>query len=342
MALADHVFPFSGTATTGPTRRLLGASRALFLVLTLAFGAATVAEVTVPLSVQAVVYVGLMATVSLLHGGFEHVANLRGRGDSFQLRYLAAYVGLLGGSLALFAVAPVAGLVVAVGITVLKAGHGGVSVRGRIRGDDTGSGLDSRPARAVGAAVRGGAVMVVPYLAAPVVFSTVSYAMVWFFTTDVALDWAFSPVVRGLVGGGYLGLVLGYFAATAATTDRSAWLAELAEVGLLVAFFAVVPPVVAVGVYFPCWYASRQVARMSDGSPEATVGDAVSRVVRDGALPWLGALAVLAGLVVWLPEPPTTGVGWVALYSVFVAAVAVPHVVVGAWLDRTQGIWRVR
>ena len=61
-------------------------------------------------------------------------------------------------------------------------------------------------------------------------------------------------------------------------------------------------------------------------------------MVRDGALPWFGTLPTLAGLVGWLPEPPQTGVGWVALYSVFVAAIAVPHVVVDAWLDRTQGI----
>jgi hypothetical protein len=51
-------------------------------------------------------------------------------------------------------------------------------------------------------------------------------------------------------------------------------------------------------------------------------------------------LVVLAGLVYWLPGP-TSAVGWVALYSVFVAAIALPHVVVGGWLDRTQGIWAV-
>jgi hypothetical protein len=31
------------------------------------------------------------------------------------------------------------------------------------------------------------------------------------------------------------------------------------------------------------------------------------------------------------------GRGWAARYKVLVAAVAVPHVVVRAWLDRTQG-----
>lgn len=338
MALVDREFPLLGTPTAGPTDRLLWGSRVLFLVLTVAFTLGTAAGVTVPLSVQGVVYLGLMGTVSLYHGGFEHVANLRGRGDSFQARYLAAYIVLLAGALALFAVAPVAGLLVAVAITMLKAGHGGVAVRSRVR---DGEGFDALPARVVGAAVRGGAVMVVPYLAAPGVFSAVAAAMVGLFNTDPNLWWAFEPTTRGLVGGSYVGLILGYFAATRSTADRVAWRSELAEVGLLVAFFAVVPPVVAVGVYFPCWYATRQVARLTDGDPEATAGDAARRVLRDGALPWVGALAVLAGLAVWLPTTPTSSVGWVALYSVFVACVAVPHVVVGAWLDHTRGIWSV-
>lgn len=349
MALADHGLPLPGATTTGPTRRLLRASRILFLVLTAAFALGAVGGVGLPLSVRAAVYLGLMGTVSLYHGGFEHVANLKGRGDSFQGRYLAAYVALLAGALALFAVAPVAGLVVAVGITMLKAGHGGVSVRRRMRETDrdavadepSGATLDARPARVVGAAVRGGAVMVVPYLAAPSVFSAVSYEMVAFFAADPSVGWAFTPTVRGLVGGAYLGLLVGYFAATYDGTDRAAWVGELAEVGLLVAYFAVVPPIVAVGVYFPCWYATRQVARLSHGSSDATLPDALRRVARDGALPWVGALAVLAGLTLWLPAPPATPLEWVALYSVFVAAVAVPHVVVGAWLDRQQGIWSV-
>ncbi|WP_135363985.1 Brp/Blh family beta-carotene 15,15'-dioxygenase [Halosimplex halophilum] len=338
MAHADPEFSLPGAERAGPTGRLLRASRAVFLWLTVAFAVATYAGVTLPLAAQAAVYLSLMGTVSLYHGGFEHVANLRGRVESLQARYLAAYVGLLGAALALFAAAPVAGLVVAVGITVLKAGHGGIAVRRRVR---SGDGLGTWRARLVGAAVRGGAVMVVPYLAAPSVFSAVAYAMAGLFASDPAVGWLFDPVRRAFVGGCYAGLLLGYLAATRGTADPSAWRAEAAEVGLLVAFFAVVPPIVAVGVYFPCWYATRQVARMTDGSPDATLADALRRVLRDGALPWVGALAVLAGLVVWLPEPPTSAVGWVAVYSVFVACVAVPHVVVGSWLDRTRGIWSV-
>ena len=338
MSYADPELSLPGAERTGPTGRLLRASRAVFVGLTVAFAVVSYAGVALPLDAQAAVYLGLMGTVSLYHGGFEHVANLRGRGESLQARYLGAYVGLLAAALWLFTVAPVAGLVVAVGITVLKAGHGGIAVRRRVR---SGDGLGTWRARVVGAAVRGGAVMVVPYLAAPGVFSSVAYAMAGFFTSDPAVGWLFDPVRRGFVGGCYAGLVVAYLAATRSTADPSAWRAEAVEVALLVAYFAVVPPVVAVGVYFPCWYATRQVARMTDGSPEATLSDALRRVLRDGALPWVGALAVLAGLVVWLPEPPASPVGWVAVYSVFVACVAVPHVVVGAWLDRTRGIWAV-
>jgi Brp/Blh family beta-carotene 15,15'-monooxygenase len=151
----------------------------------------------------------------------------------------------------------------------------------------------------------------------------------------------FAPWVRGVVGGSYVGITLAYLAYAHQRTGGRAWLLEAGETLLLVAYFAVVPPVVAVGVYFPCWYAARQVARMADaGDADPALGRVVGRVLRGGFLPWVGAIAILVGLAVRVPGPDSA-TGWVALYSVFVAAIALPHVVVGGWLDRTQGIWSV-
>jgi hypothetical protein len=33
--------------------------------------------------------------------------------------------------------------------------------------------------------------------------------------------------------------------------------------------------------------------------------------------------------------------GLVAFYTIFVCIIALPHVVVGHWLDRTRGLWYV-
>jgi len=327
---------------SGVTARLVAGSRVVFAALTAAFGLAALVGTHLSMDVQAAVYLGLMGTVSLWHGGFEHVANLRGRGDRFQFRYLAAYLLLVAAAVGAYLVAPVVGLTVAVAVTVLKGGYGGLSVLERLTDADLDH-LRSPRRRAVGALVRGGAVMVVPYVTHPGVYSAVAGAIVAFFDPGAVGRVAplFHPTVRSAVAGAYAGLVLAYLAYAHQRTGGRAWLLETSETLLLVVYFAVVPPVVAVGVYFPCWYAARQVARMADaGDAEPALGRVATRVLRGGLLPWVGAVAILAGLAVWLPGPESA-TGWVALYSVFVAAIALPHVVVGGWLDRTQGIWSV-
>jgi len=134
--------------------------------------------------------------------------------------------------------------------------------------------------------------------------------------------------------------------------DRT-FLVDAFETLLLVAYFAVVPVVVAVGLYFPLWYSLRQSARSSlvrrpggDDSP-ATDGGWESPLAVWGV--FVAGAAVVFGLMAlfyWLVPNPFGGarsplVGGVAFYSVFVSVIALPHVVVGAWWDRERGIWYV-
>jgi len=328
---------FPGVPTAGPAGRLLVGSWALFAGLTVVCGVARGLGVTVPVSLQSLAYLALMLGVSLPHGGFEHVANLRGRGDTVQFRYLLAYLLLVAVALGTFVVAPVAGLALAIAITVLKGGFGGLHVL-----ESTGAGdhLRSRPQRALGALVRGGAVMVVPMVAHPGLFYMVSSYMVSLFEPGALAGalWVFESPARVVLGAVY-GVTLlthlswGYLRADAA--DR--WLVEAGETLLLVAFFVVVPPILAVGVYFPCWYATRQTARL--GAASDALWPLVRRVARGAVLPWVGALVVFGATAVLASDVPSTPAEWVALYSVFVAAIAVPHVAVGSWLDRRRGIW---
>jgi Brp/Blh family beta-carotene 15,15'-monooxygenase len=333
-----HALPDPLRSGDGATARILLGSRAVFVGLTAAFAVGAVAGVSLSVRVQSLAYLGLMGTVSLFHGGFEHVANLKGRGERFQARYLVAYVVLVAASIGLFLVAPAVGLVVALAVTVFKGGYGGLSVLRRTTGEELVH-LRAWRGRAVGALVRGGAVMVVPYLFFPGIFSTVAAEMVALFDPNAFGRVAplFGTEARALVGGWYAGLVAAYRLYGSLATGGRAWRAEAAETALLIAYFAVVPPILAVGVYFPCWYAARQVGRMTAAGEDPTLSAVARRVLRGGVAPWLGALAILAGLALWLA--PATPLSWVALYSVFVAAIAVPHVVVGGWLDRTQGIW---
>jgi Brp/Blh family beta-carotene 15,15'-monooxygenase len=122
---------------------------------------------------------------------------------------------------------------------------------------------------------------------------------------------------------------------------------DAGETLLLVAYFLVVPVVISIGLYFPLWYSMRQSGRStmlhreSPADQEGLPMPAVWAAFIGGAL----ATGTLAALLWWLVPNPlgaaTLLPGLVAFYTIFVCIIALPHVVVGDWLDRARGIWYV-
>jgi Brp/Blh family beta-carotene 15,15'-monooxygenase len=122
---------------------------------------------------------------------------------------------------------------------------------------------------------------------------------------------------------------------------------------LLVGYFAVVPVVVAVGLYFPLWYSLRQVARELTVEPATTGPDLLAAATPGGVAlrAWgllvAGALSigVVAAAVWWLMPNPLGNApllyGAVAFWSVFISIVALPHILVGSVFDTERGIWYV-
>jgi Brp/Blh family beta-carotene 15,15'-monooxygenase len=88
------------------------------------------------------------------------------------------------------------------------------------------------------------------------------------------------------------------------------WLVDVAETAILALYFALVPPVLAVGLYFCLWHATRHVARSSCSTRRAPrsggwVGGArLVRFARDSAPLTVAALVLLLGL--YLVVPPET------------------------------------
>ncbi|WP_435064293.1 Brp/Blh family beta-carotene 15,15'-dioxygenase [Halobaculum sp. EA56] len=327
-------------AGTALARRAVLGSWLVFAALTVAFAAFATAGVSVPLRYRALAYLGLMGTVSLYHGGFEHVVNLRGRGEGFGLRYLLAYLGLIVVAYDVFVLSPLVGLAAALAITALKAGHGGLAVLDAVVGTDH---LRSRVQRALATAVRGGAVLIPAYVVDPGLYAMYAGYMVNVFEPGALGPylWAFAEPTVSLVGGVYAGAVGAHLALGGLRGGFGrTWRVDAGETLLLVAFFLAVPPALAIGVYFPCWYAARGTARLTagDGGP-ATARGVVARVARGGALPWVAALALFGLGAALLPRTPVSAAGWVGFYSVAVSVIAVPHVVVGSYLDRARGIW---
>jgi Brp/Blh family beta-carotene 15,15'-monooxygenase len=351
------------TPGLGPVRRWhrhadthvsLVLSRGALLALAVGFGVVSVADVTVPLEAQMVVYLVGMVALNLPHGGYEHFENLRRRRPTFRWQYVVAYLAAITGFVGLFLLAPVAGLGLAVAVAVAKGGMGGLHVMEATTGT---AHLETRLQRGLAVVVRGGAVMLVPIVFWPETFHAFSALMVGLVDPGgLAPYTGYFDVTRPLVAAGYgLALVahvgLGYVHG-----GGRSWLVDAGESLLLAAYFAFVPVLVAVGLYFPFWYSARQVARtqtveefrggddgwdLIGGEEASTVALRAWLVLVAGALATFSVLAV----VYWAFPNPLAGAsllpGAVAFWSVFISIVALPHVVVGSVLDQERGIWYV-
>jgi Brp/Blh family beta-carotene 15,15'-monooxygenase len=108
-------------------------------------------------------------------------------------------------------------------------------------------------------------------------------------------------------------------------------------VAALTLFFALVPPLWSVGVYFSMWHALRHLARLA---PVVSGGSA--RRLALLCVPFtLGALALMALLAARV-TPGAGGAdaeGQMGAYLVWIAALTVPHVLVVGWMDVRQRLW---
>ncbi|WP_135662001.1 Brp/Blh family beta-carotene 15,15'-dioxygenase [Halorhabdus rudnickae] len=332
-------------------------SRVALFVVAAAFALAAAVGVRLGLEAQAAIYLFGMVALNLPHGGYEHFDNIRQRGLDFQWRYVAAYLALIAGFIALFVLAPVAGLALAITVAVLKGGYGGLGVMDAV----TGSGhLRTDRQRHLASLVRGGTVMAVPIAFWPGTFETFSTYMVAIFQPGgLERITSYFSVTRPLIGVGFAALVAVHLGVGYARRDGSgSWLVDAAETLLLVVYFAVVPVVVAVGLYFPLWYSMRQVGReiavendvpenggilsgYLDSDDPRVVAMTAWGVLIAGAV----ATATVVGAIYLAATRPLGGApllaGGVAFWSVAISIIALPHVVVGSFLDRERGIWYV-
>lgn len=316
-------------------------SRLGLLWLTVGFGVMGLAGLDVSLRLQSAVYLIGMVGMNLPQGGYENLHNLDGRDTRFQMGYIASYVLTITAFTAVFFFDPVVGLGLGVCVAMAKGGFGDLSVVETLYGDH----IQTEIQRWLAATVRGGVVMVVPMAFHPDAFYGLSAVMVNIFEPGGLTRLGYGSfetasrllgVVFGAITAVYL--ILGYMG-----SESGSFRSDAGEILLLVAYFAVTPVVVAVGLYFPLWYSARQVARMravDDSETERDGFDAPAVVVS-----LVVATVVLAGLLWSVSSQPLGGArilpGLVAFWTVFVSIIAVPHVVIGGLIDRSRGIWYV-
>ncbi len=330
-------------------------SRAGLLGVTVVAGGIALSPYTVAMETQAAIYLLGMVALNLPHGGYEHFANLRRRVRRFRWQYVGGYLALTAAAIGVFLLAPVVGLVLAVAVVVAKGGGGDLYVLQATAGDGH---LRTRTQKLLAVAARGGAAMAVPIVAFPNTFHGFSALIVDVFQQGALTPYAPLFELTGpMIGVGYAAVVVAHVGMGYVRRDGSgSWLVDAGETALLVTYFAVVPVVIAVGLYFPVWYSARQVARElavddcpGDGSDLLGGTDAGAGQVALRAWGTLVGGAVATGVVVaavWIAAPnPLAGagplLGGVAFWSVAISIIAVPHVVIGGLLDRTRGIWHV-
>jgi Brp/Blh family beta-carotene 15,15'-monooxygenase len=283
----------------------------------------------------------------LPHGAADHLAISRLGGSRPLVAVGAAY--LLGGAayLAVWLVAPALGFVSFILLTWYHWGQGDLYVLVAVGGDH----LRGRGQRLAALVVRGGIPMVVPLLGFPAVYQSVAEATVRLFDPSFgpSLDVVFLPATRLALGGGLAALSLAALAlgAVRAGFDSRGWRIDALETLLLWVYFLVVPPILAVGLYFCLWHSVRHVARLlvveegGSGLEREQLGSALAGFGRDALPNTVGALVVLVGLA--FVAPPESGfLALLGLYLVLLAVLTLPHTAIVTWMDLREGVWSVR
>jgi Brp/Blh family beta-carotene 15,15'-monooxygenase len=284
--------------------------------------------------------------LGLPHGAVDHLCLARAHEKPLTGQTLGA-VGLLYLSLgSLYAVAwflaPVAGFVFFILLTWFHWGQGDLyPLTTNWRGYPHG-----RVGTALTLAVRGGIPMLVPLVFFPDRYQAVATILVGLVepSSESMLAPAFTPAARltvaGLIGSLTLAsLVWGYWHAG----GTHGWRTDVAETTILWLFFATVPPVLAIGLYFSLWHSVRHIFRVLELDPSKADGRSLGAYLRqfcyDAAPLSAGALLCFALLFVALPYSSGDVSSIAGTYLVLLAVLTLPHVVVVTWLDFHQRLW---
>ncbi|MGM0387220.1 MAG: Brp/Blh family beta-carotene 15,15'-dioxygenase [Natrinema limicola] len=345
----------SGTIShTDATARRLAArlSLGVGLVLIVAVVSITIFVGSPPLAYQYVPLALSVVVLGLPHGAVDHLVLPRARGDPVTSRSLGFVGGLyllVGAAYAtVWFLAPAVAFVLFILVTLVHWGQGDVyALLALVRADH----LETRASRLLALVVRGGLPMLVPLIAFPTQYAFVAETLVGLFDPDAAaaLEPAFSQPVRAAVAIGFGSLVASAMVLGFARTsggDRGPWIIDTAETIGLVAYFAIVPPILAIGLYFCFWHSLRHILRAMLVDPAAgaalergAIGAASRRFARDAAPLTAGGLLVLVGIGLSVPRTPATVPDVLALYLVTIAVLTLPHVVIVTLLDREQRLW---
>ncbi len=339
-------------ATAGRARTSLGrASRVVGWVPLLALVGVASAGLDAPPAYRYLPLVASAVLFGMPHGAVDYVALPRARSGRVDVRGVAVvatlYLALGSAYLALWFLAPVVAAVSFILLTWFHWGQGDLYV---LRDLFVTGHVDDRVQQALTVVVRGGLPMLVPLVGFPDRYRAVVGTFVEPFGANADAWFVFESAPRLALGAAFaavtvLALARGHRRARTGDARRG-WRLDAAETGLLWAYFLLVEPILAVGVYFTLWHSVRHIARvvlLEDGSVDALARGRwlapAGRFALEAAVPTVLALGLVAGLWLAVPRGVDTLAGATGLYLVAIAVLTLPHTAVVVWMDREQKIW---
>ncbi len=315
-------------------------------ILAFAFGP------SVPLSYQLLPLAISAVVLGLPHGAVDHLAIPRTRDESVTIRWLAFAGGLylvVGGFYAaVWFVAPAVAVGIFILLTWIHWGQGDVYPLVALI---SGGHPAGRVERVLTAATRGALPMAVPFVAFPDQYELVVGTLAGLFDPNApaVLSTAFTPTARIYVASVIAGLIVASlvigFRSTTGRSRRGVAI-DAAEIGLLVAFFSTVPPILAIGIYFCVWHSLRHIVRLLMVDPRTVDAlesrryvAAISTFARDAAPLTAASLGLLGALYLIVPGTISEPLELVGTYLVLIAVLTLPHVVVVSWMDHEQRLW---
>jgi len=300
--------------------------------------------------IQYLPFIASLLLFGLPHGALDHLVPQRLRGQRPTVGMVAivaiAYLALVGLYLALWQLAPAAGLGLFVIISVTHWGAGDafflIAFLGRPKPSPLGLGVIW--------AVRGALPILLPPLIDPAALASLTRGIGHYY--GMPGGWVIAPALRaaGLIA---LAVLVALYVAQAVAARRRIptyllWV-DLLEIALLCALFWGVPSILSVGVYFCLWHSCRHIARLLlidvDNLPLLAArrfGQPLRGFALDALPTTLGALALLGALYLTHRDAAGAPDRFVWLYLSLIAALTFPHLLIVALMDLRQGMLPTR
>lgn len=121
---------------------------------------------------------------------------------------------------------------------------------------------------------------------------------------------------------------------------------DIIEVVLLILYFAIVPPILAIGIYFCTWHSLRHIIRIIGTSNDLSkpfsfdlLFQHIREFTRDAMLATIVSILIAVIMFFFLSTNDYTLLAILAVYLVLISLLTLPHFVVVTLMDRNDDIW---